>query len=206
MAAPPTRPIAEGQEGYIFEFNREGLGMWAVKVFKNTPSDEEIARFERISIALSLKDPTHEYFMTGRRITRTPRAEMSQIFDFRSCDELSTGATIYWTTMRFMTPYEPGRGIAHLRDGLALLHSRVRGEPMAHGDIKRDNIMVWNGNPVFIDFGLARFESEGFAEVSPERDARMFLERVARAPPPAPLRGPERRRREPSRSRSPGGA
>jgi hypothetical protein len=194
-------PIGQGEEGCVFRYELGGE-RFAIKVFKNRPSEAERRRYERISDALLLKDPDHQFFVSGKSISSKPRAAFHGMFNFDRCD-LSTGDEIFFTTTPELTPYE-GRGIDHLREGLALLHGPI-GEPMAHGDIKRDNIMIYRGRPVFIDFGLARFASE-FGAISPEQDLRKFRENVGGAPPDGPIR--RGRARAPSRSRSPerGGA
>lgn len=191
MPTATFRSIGSGEEGCIFRYQLGGE-RFAVKIFKNRPSAAEIARFERISAALLAKDPTQRYFLVGRQIRSQPRAAFGRMFDLDSC-ELTTGDEVFYTTLPEATPYERG-GIAHLQEGLTLLHSPV-GERMAHGDIKRDNIMVWRGNPVFIDFGLARFAEE-YAEVNPDRDNVMFRQNVSAAPPEAPLRKRRRARDE----------
>jgi len=77
-----------------------------------------------------------------------------------------------------------------LRQGLELLHSAI-GQSIAHGDIKGDNIMLRDGQPVLIDFG----HSHAIAHQDNQR-----MDDFLREPPPVARRAKQRSR---SRSGSP---
>ena len=153
----------------MFEFALGGEKFF-LRVFKDRLSAANIARHERLMAALITKDPMRRYFMIGGRIIVAPRASFNGLFDFERCN-LNTGDDVYCIVVPQMRDYLGG-GIAHLLEGLALLHSPLGGR-MAHGNVRRANLMTYRGNPVFVDFSEAVFEEE-FGAKSPERDMEMF--------------------------------
>jgi len=196
--------IGEGQESCIFKMKDK----MAMSIRKRKPSKETVQKYAEVSDILLRKDPTQQYFVSGRQIHAATIQQLAKLeYDYINLDECSELEMdkVYFSVLPHLEHYTGGQ-IKHLRDGLALLHSTHNGTPpVVHGDIKRDNIMVHNGMPVFIDWGHAHIGSreETAADTrSIEKDNQYFLEKVVGAPPEAPTRkrGPSPRRRSRSNS------
>lgn len=162
-------PFGQSEHSCMFEFVIGGE-KFSLRVFKNAPSAANIAYHERLTAALLAKDPMRRYFMIGGRIIIAPRADFNGMFDFDRCD-LNTGPNVYCIVTPQVRDYLGG-GIAHLLEGLALLHGPI-GEPIAHGNVRRANLRTYKGNPVFVDFSEAVF-AEQFGAKSPDTDMQMF--------------------------------
>ena len=76
--------------------------------------------------------------------------------------------------------------IAYIRASVAMLHANG----IAHGDIKRDNLGMRNGNVVLIDFGLAELRGSANYETLVAADLRQVETLVERRPPSPPRRRP----------------
>jgi len=192
--------VGAGEESCIF---RLPDGRHVISVLKENPSDATAQRLQNLHIVLLEKDPEQKYFVSGR-LTRMSMGDFQSNYqpDLESCDA-SFGSNIWFSVMPKLQPLGVlpyGLSAAqkqHLRRGLELLHGPL-GLPLAHGDIKSDNIMLRGEMPVFIDFGHSRPISgpNSIHEINAERD-NQNLDSFLNEPPPVFRRA----RRSRSRSR-----
>jgi serine/threonine protein kinase len=183
--------IGQGEESCIFQApdNRH-----VISVLKYQPNDLTWARLNRINDILRSKDPTQQFFVTGD-LHEMSIGEFNERFNLNleECERRDYepfGPTIYFSYMpklenlRSLEYGLSGAQKDHLRQGLRILHRE--GIPLAHGDIKGDNIMLKGPNPVYIDFGHSH-EIGTIEEINAEQDIRK-LEDFLREPPPVQRR------------------
>jgi serine/threonine protein kinase len=140
--------IGQGGNATVYKISDYDGTHYAVKVSKATKKDKTYQRFsDEIKILENLRGtlgvvPILYKYLPEENITKSNRA----YFVMPLCSKINENGT-YRSSNYFYSI------IIKLSQALVDLHDNN----IAHRDIKPENLLLYNGNPVFSDFGLAHF-------------------------------------------------